>query len=123
MGEEVSGTTRVRVQKGYTGISSVWDVPSGFGSHYARCAKDPATISVLRSMLGLVGYDASSDFVGRLSFRDRVELEVYASREHAAASDNRVQRHPRPTILPPPWRGNALRSDAPTVLRAPNEVD
>jgi hypothetical protein len=80
-------------------------------------------LSILRSILGLVGYDASVAYLGRLSLRERVELEVYATREYASASDNPVQRHPRPTHLPPPWRGHALRTDRPTLLRAPTEAD
>jgi len=116
-----SGWTRVRVVDGAAG--AWWVVPRGFGSHYARCARDPAPLSVLCDLLGLVGYDASTAYVGRLSLRERVELEVYATREHASASDNPVQRHPRPSHLPPPWRGHALRTDRPTLLRAPTEED
>jgi hypothetical protein len=78
---------------------------------------------VLRSLLGLVGYDASDLYVRRLSLRERVEIEVYATREHASASDNPVQRHPRPSHLPPPWRGHHMHTNSPTLLRAPTEVD
>jgi hypothetical protein len=116
-----SGWTRVRVVDGAKGAS--WVVPRGFGRHYARCARDPAPLSVLRDLLGLVGYDASTAYLDRLSLRERVELEVYAMREHASASDNPVQRHPRPSHLPPPWRGHGLRTDHPTLLRAPTEED
>ena len=64
-----------------------------------------------------------TQYLRGLSLRERVELQVHAAREHASASDNPVQRLPRPSHLPPPWRGHAIRTDAPTVLRAPSEVD
>ena len=109
--------TRIRVD------GASWIVPHGFGRHYAECAKDPAPVGVLRDILGLIGYDASLAYLRGLSLRERVELQVHAAREHASASDNPVQRLPRPSHLPPPWRGHAIRTDAPTVLRAPSEVD
>jgi hypothetical protein len=120
-------TTRVQVTRGATGA---WDVPRGFGRHYRACAKNPASLVVLRSLLALVGYDASDAYLRRLSLRERVELEVYAAREHASASDCVVRRHPRPAELPPPWCGqvvpgvqSAARHDAPTPLRASTELD
>jgi hypothetical protein len=115
--------TRIRVD------GASWVVPHGFGRHYARCARTPASPVFLRDLLALVGYDASDAYVRRLSLRERVEVEVYATREHAAASDNPVQRHPRPSHLPPPWRGQEVRRDfgidypSATVLRAPSELD
>ncbi len=115
-----AGTTRVRIAGE---PSDGWDVPRGFGRHYVQCARDPAPLTTLRDILGLVGYDASVAYLGRLSLRERVDLEVHATREHLSASDNPVRRLPRPSHLPPPWRGNALRYDSPTVLRAPTETD
>lgn len=82
-----------------------WDVPIGFGAAYARCVFDPCRPSVLRDILGLVGFDASEEVIEGWTLRQRVEAEVYAAREHASASDNPVQRHPRPAWLPEPWRG------------------
>ena len=121
-----SPTVRVQVTRGAMGA---WEVPRGFGRHYRQCARSPASFAVLRDLLGLVGYNASDAYVRRLSLRERVELEVYATREHASASDCIVRRHPRPAHLPPPWRGqvvegvqSAARFDAPTRLLAPTEV-
>jgi hypothetical protein len=108
--------TRVRVS-----VSEWWTVPHGFGRHYARCASDPAPLDVLRDILGLVGYDASEAYLRTLTLFQRVELEVHAAREHASASDAPIRRLPRPSHLPPPWRGHVFRTDEPTVLRAPTE--
>jgi hypothetical protein len=93
-----------------------WSVPRGFGRAYARAAKHDFTLALsgkpgevvgtVIDLLALVGYHATAVQVIDWDLRRRVEAVVYASTEHARASDNPVQRHPRPTWLPEdPWRG------------------
>ncbi len=102
--------TKIRV------LGEIWRVPRGFGRAYVRVAKDDlalardgkpgAVIGTIRDLLGLVGYEVTIDQVADWDLRKRVEAVVYAATEHARASDNPIQRHPRPTWLPEdPWKG------------------
>lgn len=103
-------TTKIRV------LDETWKVPRGFGAAYRRVLKDhftliaagePGTlISEVIDLLALIGYDATVDQVADWDLRRRVEAVIYAATEHARASDNPVQRHPRPIWLPDqPWKG------------------
>jgi hypothetical protein len=57
-------------------------------------------------LLALVGYHATIAQVADWDLRRRVEAVIYAATEHARASDNPVQRHPRPIWLPEQsWQG------------------
>lgn len=106
-----SRTTAIRV------LGETWRVPRGFGRTYARVAKDDLAlaraakpgevIGTIIDLLGLVGYHATVAQVADWDLRRRVEAVVYAATEHARASDNPVQRHPRPSWLPErPWQGS-----------------
>jgi hypothetical protein len=102
-------TTKIRVLK------EVWRVPRGFGATYRRVLKDHFAliaagepgklISEVIDLLALVGYDATVEQVAEWDLRRRVEAVIYAATEHARASDNPVQRYPRPSWLPNPWQG------------------
>jgi hypothetical protein len=103
-------TTAIRV------LDKTWHVPRGFGRVYARVAKDDlsrvgtgkpgAEIATVIDLLALVGYHATVEQVADWDLRRRVEAIVYAATEYARASDNPVQRHPRPSWLPArPWQG------------------
>jgi hypothetical protein len=105
-----AGTTKIRV------LDETWHVPRGFGAVYRRVLKDHfdliaagapgKLISEVIDLLALVGYDATVDQVADWDLRRRVEAVIYAATEHARASDNPVQRHPRPIWLPDqPWKG------------------
>jgi len=103
-------TTTIRV------LGETWRVPRGFGSSYRRAAKHDLTlaraakpgevIGGIIDLLALIGYDATVAQVADWDLRKRVEAVIYAATEHARASDNPVQRHPRPSWLPErPWQG------------------
>lgn len=102
-------TTTIRV------FNETWHVPRGFGRIYRDAAKadlawvpsgTPDKISSVIALLGLIGYEAPREQVAAWDLRRRVEAIVYASTEHARASDNPVQRHPRPSWLPDrSWQG------------------
>ena len=93
-----------------------WKVPRGFGAAYRRVLKDHfmliaagtpgKLISEVIDLLALIGYEATVDQVADWDLRKRVEAVIYAATEYARASDNPVQRHPRPSWLPDqPWKG------------------
>jgi len=103
-------TTTIRVLK------ETWKVPRGFGAAYRRVLKDHFAliaagepgklISEVVDLLALVGYDATVEQVSGWDLRRRIEAVIYAANEYARASDNPVQRYPRPTWLPEtPWKG------------------
>ena len=103
-------TTKIRVLK------ETWRVPRGFGAAYRRVLKDHFAliaagkpgelISEVVDLLALVGYEATREQVADWDLRRRVEAVIYAATEHARASDNPVQRHPRPIWLPErAWQG------------------
>jgi len=103
-------TTKIRV------LDEIWHVPRGFGAAYRRVLRDHFArlsagepgklISEVIDLLGLVGYQVSPEQVSSWNLRKRVEAVVYAGTEHARASDNPVQRHPRPRWLPErAWQG------------------
>lgn len=90
----------------------MWSVPRGFGRVYRDTALDytalPADrqISEVIDLLALVGYHVIEAQVSEWNLRKRCEAVIYAATEHARASDNPVQRHPRPSWLPrDPWQG------------------
>jgi hypothetical protein len=121
-------TTKIRV------LDETWRVPRGFGRMYARVAKDdlewipagkPSKISSVIDLLALVGYAATVEQVADWDLRRRVEAVVYAATEYARASDNPVQRHPRPSWLPNPWQGppadvSHIRADLRGVFAGPS---
>lgn len=103
-------TTAIRV------LDETWRVPRGFGAVYRRTLKDHFAliaagepgklISEVIDLLALVGYEATVTQVADWDLRRRVEAVIYAATEYARASDNPVQRHPRPSWLPKvPWQG------------------
>lgn len=102
--------TKIRV------LDEIWHVPRGFGAAYQRVLRDHFSrlsagepgkrISEVIDLLALIGYQTSLDQVSGWDLRRRVEAVVYAATEHARASDNPVQRHPRPHWLPErAWQG------------------
>lgn len=109
--ESVRGrSTKIRA------LNEIWHVPRGFGAAYQRVLRDHFSrlsagepgklISEVIDLLGLIGYQASPEQVSNWDLRRRVEAFVYAVTEHARASDNPVQRHPRPSWLPErAWQG------------------
>ena len=109
--EPVMGrTTKIRV------LAEIWHVPRGFGAAYQRVLRDHFSrlaagepgklISEVIDLLALVGYQTSLDQVSGWDLRRRVEAVVYAATEHARASDNPGQRHPRLHWLPASaWQG------------------
>lgn len=119
-------TTAIRI------LGETWRVPRGFGRVYARAAKDDlamvrrgkpgAMISSVIDLLALVGYAVTLKQVVDWDLRKRVEAVVYAATEYARASDNPVQRHPRPSWLTEdPWRGperniGVWRGPTPTLI-------
>jgi hypothetical protein len=102
-------TTTIRV------LGETWRVPRGFGRAYARAARDDLAlaravkpgqvIGTVIDLLGLIGYTATIAQVADWDLRRRVEAVVFAATEHARASDNPVQRHPRPSWSERPWQG------------------
>ena len=102
--------TKIRVLK------ETWRVPRGFGAAYRRVLKDHFAllaagkpgklITEVVDLLALVGYDATREQVADWDLRKRIEAVIYAATEHARASDNPVQRYPRPSWLPErSWQG------------------
>lgn len=104
--------TKIRV------LGETWSVPRGFGRAYARAAKDDLALAIaakpkpgevigsIIDLLALIGYHATIEQVADWDLRKRVEAVVYAATEYARASDNPIQRHPRPSWLPKdPWQG------------------
>lgn len=107
-------TTKIKL--GRWSRRETWDVPRGFGAMYRRVLVDhwklvaagkPGKItSCVIDLLALIGYTATLEQVIDWDLRKRVEAVIYASTEHLSASDNPIQRHPRPTWLPErPWQG------------------
>ena len=97
-------------------LNETWCVPRGFGAAYRRVLKDHFAliaagapgklISEVIDLLALVGYHATVEQIADWDLRRRVEAVIYAATEHARASDNPVQRHPRPSWLPDrAWQG------------------
>lgn len=97
-------------------LDETWRVPRGFGAVYRRvleghfkllAAGEPGKlISEVIDLLALVGYHATSAQVADWDLRRRVEAVIYAANEHARASDNPIQRYPRPSWLAQdPWKG------------------
>lgn len=84
--------------------------PPGFKGAYERAVRHPASPRVLADILSLVGYDVEPETIERWTLQKRVEVEVWACREHLVASDNPLRRHPRPSWLPEPWKGDDLGS-------------
>jgi hypothetical protein len=123
-------TTTIRV------LGETWRVPRGFGRAYARAARDDLAlaravkpgqvIGTVIDLLGLIGYTATIAQVADWDLRRRVEAVVFAATEHARASDNPVQRHPRPSWLPErPWQGpptdvSHIRADLRGVFAGPS---
>ena len=97
-------------------FGDAWRVPRGFGRVYRDVAHDhmqwlsqgkpgKVTDDVI-AVIELVGYTATRDQVAEWNARQRVEACVWAATEYARASDNPVQRHPRPAWLrQDPWKG------------------
>jgi len=88
--------------------------PPGFKTAYVRVARDPASASVLRDILGLVGYDVTVDTIRNWSREQRVSAEVWAANAHLRASDNILRKCPQPDWLPAPWAGPEMTA---TVVR------
>lgn len=122
-------TTAIRV------LDEIWRVPRGFGRAYLRTVKDDLAlarsgkpgevISTVIDLLALIGYTATVKQVADWNLRRRIEAVVYAATEYARASDNPVQRHPRPIWLPEdPWKGppvdvSGIRPDLRGVFAGP----
>lgn len=89
--------------------------PRGFGATYKRLANQEAlcirrghpgeVIGVIRDLLGLIRYEASIEAVSDWDAQKRIEATAYAANVHARASDNPVQRHPKPAWIPDPCPG------------------
>ena len=123
-------TTKIRVLK------ETWRVPRGFGAVYRRTLKDHFAllaagtpgklISEVIDLLALIGYSVTVKQVVSWDLRKRVETVIYAATVHACASDNPVQRHPRPSWLPEqPWKGppaevSHIRADLRDVFAGPS---
>lgn len=123
-------TTKIRV------LGETWRVPRGFGRVYARSVKEDLAliaagkpgevIGGIIDVLALVGYTATVEQVADWDLRRRTEASIYAATEYARASDNPVQRHPRPSWLPAqPWQGpwsgeGAFAGPSPTPIGGPS---
>lgn len=123
-------TTKIRV------LDETWHVPRGFGAAYRRLLKDHfgliaagepgKLISEVIDLLALIGYEATVEQVADWDLRKRVEAVIYSATEYARASDNPVQRHPRPSWLPDrPWQGppadiSRIRSDLRGAFAGPS---
>lgn len=79
--------------------TEVWEVPHGFGQEYQRRARNPISAAVWCDILGLVGFEVTPTMFKKLTLKQVVESEIYATREHLSASDNAIQRHPKPEWL------------------------
>jgi len=117
-------------------LKETWRVPRGFGAAYRRVLKDHfkliadgepgKLIGEVIDLLALVGYHATIEQVADWDLRKRVEAVVYAATEHLRASDNPIQRHPRPSWLPAdPWKGpptdvSGIRADLRGVFAGPS---
>lgn len=98
--------------------------PDGFLGAYRRAAREPAPPQRLSGLLALIGYAASPEIIERWSLQQRVEAEVHAINVHLRASDNVLRKHPRPSWMPEPWRGEAqdvshLREDLRGAFEGP----
>jgi len=125
-----SKTTKIRV------LDETWSVPRGFGAAYRRVLKDHfkliadgkpgKLIREVIDLLALVGYHATIEQVADWDLRRRVEAVIYAANEHLRASDNPIQRYPKPKWLPEdPWKGppadvSAIRSDLRGAFQGPS---
>ena len=108
------------IPKAYAAIAAA--APPGFKRLYVELARKPVSFEVLRSILGLVGYDAPVTTIERWTELQRVQATVWAYNEHARASDNILRRCPRPDWLPEPWTGRAFdptKVDERAVLELP----
>jgi len=110
-----------------------WEVPRGFGAAYLREARGDLKLAAkgrpgqiierIQGVLGLIGYDASVEEIANWPLQKRVEAVIYGGNVHARASDNPIQRHPKPAWLPDPWRGPDVgegvfrQSPGPTPVR------
>jgi len=109
MTKSLRPATKIRVLK------ETWRVPRGFGAAYRRVLKDHfklvaagkpgKLISEVIDLLALIGYDATFAQVADWDLRKRVDAVIYAANAYARASDNPIQRHPRLSWLPDPWKG------------------
>lgn len=108
MPDKKTKTVRVRVG------NVIWKVPRGFGREYRETARDDLeiaarnpgqVITMVIDLLALIGYEATREQVATWDLHRRVEAVVYARNVHARASDNPIQRHPKPRWLPDPWLG------------------
>ena len=107
-------TTVIKVGRWSPG--ETWHVPRGFGAVYRRVLADhwkliaagkPGKItSSVIDLLALIGYEATPEQVIDWDLRKRVEAVIYAGTEHLRASDNPIQRHPRPASLIDRGRGH-----------------
>jgi hypothetical protein len=123
-------TTKIKV------LDATWRVPRGFGATYRRVLKDHFAllaagepgklISEVIDLLALVGYNATREQVADWDLRKRVEAVIYAANEHLRASDNPIQRYPRPSWLPDqPWKGpprdvSSIRADLRGAFEGPS---
>jgi hypothetical protein len=109
-----------------------WEVPRGFGAAYLREARGDLALAAkgkpgqiierVQSVLGLIGYHATVEEIADWPLQKRVEAVVYGGNVHLRASDNPIQRHPKPSWLPEPWRGpevgdGVFQSPGPTPVR------
>ncbi len=114
-------TTTIRIAQNET-----WDVPRGFGAIYRRTLKDPPALEEVIDLLALIGYAVTAEQVASWDLRRRVEAVIYAANEYARASDNPIQRYPRPSWLPEhPWQGppadvSAIRADLRGAFAGPS---
>jgi hypothetical protein len=115
-------------------FGDVWRVPRGFGRAYRTVVhehvkwisdgKPGKVITDILAVIELIGYTATREQIADWNARRRVEACVYAATEYARASDNPVQRHPRPSwLIEEPWRGpergkGVWRGPAPTSIGA-----
>lgn len=109
-----------------------WRVPRGFGRMYVVVARNHTRavaegrleqwIVALRDMLELVGYTADPATLAAWPLRKLVEADIYAANVALRASDNPIQRHPRPEWLTAEsWKGptigdGIMSCPSPTVI-------
>lgn len=92
-----------------------WNVPYGFGRQYVEEAREQTRlfhekrpgeiVECVLTLLGLIGYTATTETISDWDLRKRVEAVVYARNVHLRASDNPLRAHPPLKWLPEPWRG------------------